>query len=444
MAMTRGGRGRTCRKRAGAALVLALLWAGLSASAIQAQEPTKPAQTSEAGTLAEPAAPDTKPPGESSPDPSKSATRPEDLAWTKGKVKIIPFGFAVCNVAYNTASLFPGSYALYANPHNAFNQTQFEISPQNTLLGVDIIGPKVGDAQTAGRIDFDFRGPQPVETNAAPYFFDIYGEIKSDCYRFLLGQAADVIAPLNPSNLNFYTAGNGYGVGNLGFFRAQVRGEVYVPVGECDRLIFQGCMAQQVVPVIQPGAEVFGQDAGWPDLQGRAALGLGPEKEGHRPFEAGLSAHIGERTVDVLAPQQKLHFQTWSVTGDLRVELTERTGFQGELFMGRLLGSYNGGINQGINLTKRVAIRSRGGWVEVWHRFSDKLTGHLGYGIDDPDDDDLSAGERSLNTFYYANLYCNITEQLQVGLEFSWWETRYVTDPDNRALRIETAVIYRF
>src|SRR5262249_20754496 len=196
------------------------------------------------------------------------STRPEDLAWTKGKVKIVPFGFAVCNVAYNTAFLVPGSYALYANPKNAFDQTQFEISPQNTLLGVDITGPKVGAAQTGGRIDFDFRGPQPVETNAAPYFFDIYGEIKSDCFRFLLGQAADIIAPLNPSNLNFYTAGNGYGVGNLGFFPAQVRGEVYVPLGDCNRLTLQGCLAQQFAPPSPPRADGCGRDRRRAERQG--------------------------------------------------------------------------------------------------------------------------------------------------------------------------------
>src|SRR4051794_22870578 len=76
-------------------------------------------------------------------EPAKEEAAPlklEDLAWRKGPVSLVPFGVGIVNVNYNTRRLFQGSYALYAYPGDFFDRSQFEISPQNTFLGVDITG----------------------------------------------------------------------------------------------------------------------------------------------------------------------------------------------------------------------------------------------------------------------------------------------------------------
>src|SRR5262245_42270362 len=66
-------------------------------------------------------------------------------AWDKDGVKIIPFGILVTNVNYNSSPLVPGSFGGFALPDLPINTPQFNISPGNTYLGVDIKWPKIGD-----------------------------------------------------------------------------------------------------------------------------------------------------------------------------------------------------------------------------------------------------------------------------------------------------------
>lgn len=51
---------------------------------------------------------------------------------------------------------------------------------------------------------------------------------------------------------------------------------------------------------------------------------------------------------------------------------------------------------------------------------------------------------RSQNQFYFANVIYRFTPLFTVGLEVSWWETRFVGLADGKALRIETVMQYRF
>src|SRR5262249_23756817 len=66
-------------------------------------------------------------------------------AWDKDGVKIIPLGILIANVNYNSAGLDPGSIVGFALPEIPTTAPQFNISPGNTYLGVDIKWPKIGD-----------------------------------------------------------------------------------------------------------------------------------------------------------------------------------------------------------------------------------------------------------------------------------------------------------
>ena len=52
-----------------------------------------------------------------------------------------------------------------------------------------------------------------------------YVEVKDDDFRFLAGQTWDVISPLNPNMLMYSVGWDG---GNIGYRRAQFRGERYL------------------------------------------------------------------------------------------------------------------------------------------------------------------------------------------------------------------------
>jgi hypothetical protein len=92
-----------------------------------------------------------------------------------------------------------------------------------------------------------------------------------------------------------------------------------------------------------------------------------------RPFELGSSAFVGQirTTRSILAPQDPQSpirnvVDCWGFGVDAAVNLTESIGIQGELFTGAGLGEYNGGIGQTFDSATRNAIRSSGGWGEVF------------------------------------------------------------------------------
>lgn len=282
-----------------------------------------------------------------------------------------------------------------------------------------------------------------MQDTATPYYFDIYGEIKTDRWRLLLGQGKDVISPLDPKVLNFTNEFVGYMPGDIGFFRAQARLDLNASLTDSVEAIWQGSLNQQVIQGLQTGTDIFGTEAGWPDVQGRIALGLGPKDGGLRAFEVGVSAHIGERVLQDVPQLMLRHYRTWSFNVDLQAKLTDSTRIQGEAYMGSVLGSYNGAVFQGIDPGTLGAIRAVGGWLEVEQRFCERFRFHVGAGADDPNNHDLSPGTRSLNAACWANLYWDITPQLTWAIEVSQWETRFMQAPTNSPARIET-VLYTF
>ena len=145
---------------------------------------------------------------------------PPYAAWDKDGVKIIPYGIIIANVNYNSSDLDPGSIVGFALPDIRTNTPQFNISPGNTYLGVDIKWPKIGDWEINGKVDLDLRGPTPLRANNifAPLFIHVYGEAKTERYRLMAGQAEDVMSPVYSNSLNTYPFS--YLPGKFGFFRS--------------------------------------------------------------------------------------------------------------------------------------------------------------------------------------------------------------------------------
>ena len=369
-------------------------------------------------------------------------------AWEKGGVKIIPTGILIANINYNSSALDPGSIVGFALPSLPINAPQFNISPGNTYLGVDIKWPKIGQWEINGKVDLDLRGPTPLRSNNifAPLFIHIYGEAKTERYRLLAGQAEDIVSPLYSNSVNTYPFS--YVAGKLGFFRPQVRFETYQPIGGDFTFIFKGALTQ-AIQTFQVADEVIGDQTGLPDGQMRLALGYGrPDRHDQyrrRPFELGVTGHIGKRRamqLGVLLTQQQL--TTWSGDIDLSFKIGNKLRFNAEFFSGSVLGDYAGGIFQTFNPVRLVPIRATGAWAQLTYDINDKWQVNGAYGRDDPINRDLAVGQRSLNQSGFGNFYYRITPRLWVAMEFSRWRTNWVGLPAGRAFRIEPAVFFFF
>jgi hypothetical protein len=262
----------------------------------------------------------------------------------------------------------------------------------------------------------------------------------------MAGQSEDVTSPLYSNSLNTYPFS--YLPGKFGFYRPQVRFETYQPIGGGFTLIYKGAIAQ-TIQTFQVADEVIGDQAGLPDGQSRIALGYGKpdlrDQYQRRPFELGVSGHIGKRQgtrLGVLITDRR--FTSWSGDIDLSFKIGRKLRFNAEFFAGSVLGDYAGGVFQTFNPVRLVAIRAAGAWAQLTYDISDKWQVNAAYGRDDPFNRDLAPGQRSVNESGFGNFYYKITPRLWVATEFSRWRTNWVGLPAGRAFRVEPAVLFFF
>ena len=390
-------------------------------------------------------------------------TEMKKLAWTKGDFRVVPYGIFWGTMAYESQETNTGDYTLYVLPPVPTTEHHFHTDVKSTRLGLDVSGPQLpwfGSAASGGRVEIDFQGSFVTENKAGLLLRHAYWEVKNEQYRLLMGQTWDVISPLYPGVLSYSV---GWGGGNIGYRRAQFRGERYYALTDGLLLTAQGSLDVDIVADF-PGSNVnAGDHSGWPIFEGRVAATVGPRRPGSRPIEFGVSGHIGEQIFDFYNPNANYLIppalvandvpeRTWSFNADVRVPSGERWGVQAEFFTGENLGAFLGGILQGVNVRRAPVtqafiaantIRSTGGWCELWYDWKDNLHSHFGYSIDDPFNQDLTSG-RTYNQFYFGNIIYDVTPRFIVGLELTQWKTLWVGQLPADSTRLEFVAKYGF
>lgn len=386
-------------------------------------------------------------------------TEMKKLVWTKGDFKIVPYGILWGSSVYETGRSNPGDYTLYVLPRRVDDNQEFHVDGRSTRLGVDISGPPVpffNCAAAGGKVEVDFQRNIDTENRSGVLLRHAYVEVKDDDSRLLLGQTWDVISPLYPGMLMYSI---GWGGGNIGYRRAQLRGERYYNFSDTFRMTIQGSANADIIT--DTGTNLTTEQAGWPVLMGRIGTTIGPRGQGCKPIEIGVSSHIGETIYDIrppfLTPVTGLNRRTWSINADVRVPIGERFGVQGEAFTGENLGSYFGGVLQGIDLGSPAnpvlgvvgvpgslePIGSSGGWVDIWYDWTCRLHSHFGYGIDDPFDQDITVG-RTQNSFFFTNISFDLTEKFLIGFEYSQWRTLWKGSNDGDSSHFDLVAKYFF
>jgi len=381
------------------------------------------------------------------------------LVWTKGDFKVVPYGSLWGSVIYDTERSFPGPYTLYVYSASDQGESDFVIDTRRTRIGLDVAGPRIpffANAESSGRLEIDFHGAFVVENKPGVLLRHAYGLIKNERFGLLAGQTSDVISPLYPGTLSYSV---GWGGGNIGYRRAQVRLDRYLDLAPCWLATLQGSVNQNIISDLTGTAGVRPEATGWPVIEGRLGFTYGPRGKGCHPAEFGFSGHIGEQGFDfttagpspfVLPPRDDVRVRTWSFNVDVRIPVTERWGLQGEYFTGENLSTFLGGVIQGVSPYTRRPIRACGGWGEVWYDLTPRLHSHAGFGIDDPFDVDIVEG-RSYNHFIFANVSFDVISTFNVGVEVTSWKTLYRdvrpghTDPEpGESVQFEFTGKYNF
>jgi hypothetical protein len=350
-----------------------------------------------------------------------------------GSFRVVPYGAFWADMIYASRATVPGAFTLWVASREVEGEGRFTIDARRSRFGFNVAGPNIpyfDDAASSGQLEIDFQGDFVIENRASVLLRHAYWQVKNDRYRLLVGQYWDVISPLIPHTVNYSV---GWTAGNIGFRRTQFRAERYLNVSDNLLITLQGSLNQDIVPDFPTDPGIRREPTDWPVIEGRIAMTLGQRNACVKPVTVGVSGHVGETGFDFLTPgppplslppEDDARFKEWSFNVDVYLPISERMGFQGEFFTGANLSAFLGGIGQGVCPCVRKPIRSTGGWAEIWYDFTPYLHGHIGAGIDDPNNNDSLLG-RTYNHFIFANVMYDITDKLVTGFEVTSWKTLY-------------------
>ena len=365
-------------------------------------------------------------------------------AWKKGDFTIVPYGILWGNMPYNSQRTSPGSYTLFVQSASLQPENEFLVDGRNSRIGCDVTGPQVPFlccAQSGGKLEVDFQNSVlSTENKGTLLLRHAYIEAKNEEFRLVFGQTWDIISPLNPGMLMYSVA---WDAGNIGYRRAQLRGERFFSFSDTSLVTAQLSANQTVFE--DSTTTVRGESPNWPIMEGRTAWTIGHRGKDDLPIIVGVSGHIGEEQADIVGVITNQSRRTWSANIDFRMPINERLGFQAECFTGENLGAFLGGIGQGINPVTLNPIRSSGGWFSFWYNWTPCLHTNFGYSVDDPCDQDFSlATDKVYNQCYFGNVSYDLTKTFLVGFEVSSWKTLYRDLLPGDAVRAEFVAKYAF
>jgi hypothetical protein len=356
------------------------------------------------------------------------------------------FGALKTDMLFSTArSVSPGTpFFLFPGSAAGFDESTVSVHARQSTLAAAFTGPQFHGFQSGGLVVGMFFNDAVVVDQYGFLPLQAYGELTNEDWRFAAGLQFDVFSPGIPTVLPFSALAASGNSGNS--FRGQVRLERFLHPSDDVQWTLQLALSDPIASTIDPAFRAL-EDNGWPNVEGRVALGLGPlEGAGlaaKRPFEVGVSSVVGQiRTTNPGVIQAVA--DVWGLSVDFRWKVNDCFGVQGELFTGKTLGTYSGGILQNINTLTFQGIRSSGGFGEVFLYWTPCLHSHIGYGIDDPVDRDIAVLGRTRNSTIFANVLWDWNQTFRLGFEFTWRETDYKTLRDNEGAGFHTQFQWAF
>ena len=351
-----------------------------------------------------------------------------------------PYGYIKLDASYDDSRVAPGNYVVYVPGEGAVeNDDEFNMTARQTRIGFDITAPEFKGWKTKGKAEVDFYGDGPTahETKPEPFMRHAFIEISKNGLSYIAGQTWDVISPLNPTTLNYPV---GWGAGNIGYRRPQVRVSYNKSLGNNAGLLTQFALSRTTGLTnedLDANGQNDGEDSGFPTMQGRVAFST--PGAGGKKTVIGISGHYGQEEADWLGAETDL--ASWSGNMDFLIPLSERFTLSGEVFLGENIDDYFGGAIQGVNTVTRNEISAKGMWTQIKFNADKKWQYNAGFGMDDPDSSDINNGMRDKNSFYFINAMVKVMPNITLGLEYSHWETDYKNAADGTDNRLQTSAI---
>lgn len=359
------------------------------------------------------------------------------------------YGYLKLDATYDSSRTSTGNFARWVDSEYYNNKDeQFNMTANETRLGFNITGPKNNGLITSGKVEIDFYGTGAAENKAGIMMRHAYLKLDWPDQKFniIAGQTSDVISPLFPTTLNYSV---GWWVGNIGYRRPQIRLTKEYNLDNSVDLKLEGAISRTIGRYNNDSAITWdtdsGEDAGFPTLQGRIGVTM-PILE-DKLTTIGLSGHKGTEEYDILQNGTDTRFESWSVNMDLTQPVYEKLSVKSELFTGKNLDSYNGGIGQGVTLSGvniYNEVRSSGGWIAASIGPWSDIAYNVGLSMEEVDRGTVNTGDRLINRTIFGNMIYSLNKQTDVGFELSHWRTEYKGSGDADSVRAQLALKYKF
>ncbi|MDR0310751.1 MAG: hypothetical protein LBJ21_04095 [Acidobacteriota bacterium] len=369
--------------------------------------------------------------------PCLSALKAQDAAGVQFK----PYGWVQVDAAYDSARTSYGDLMFMIHPETAVGagRKELSVSARGTRFGINIIAPESNGRKVTGRIEGDFCDDLTPNKYALRLRLAYVDVALGNGWSARFGQDWDTYVNFHPNTVDasiLAYMGHTYGR------HPQARLTKETRLGE------QTSLTAKIA--LQHGRNNSDLDGdGQPDENASAV----PSVHGSMVFKTRLlTGQQSVFTISGVYGREKLGenaahpgtYRSRFLHGGIQLPLSERFAISGEGWMGENVDNYLGGIGQGINVVEGTEISARGGWVQgVWSPVKAIKTG-VGFGVDDPEDADLSGDARTLNGRIFANIFYYLTDRVTLGLEYTRVRTDYAITKDMQNNRVHFGVMYVF
>lgn len=318
----------------------------------------------------------------------------------------------------------------------AFSLTSIPGEPSSSIGGairqtrfrIEIRADSVLGGELFGELDTDFFGGQQPSTGGRTHPLlrvrRAYAEIRWPSVSVLVGQEAPPLFGVNPVSVASTGTPLFGAAGNLWLWLPQIRATGWLTPNARVRVGLEGTV---LAPNAGEAQSAFATEPDASEIAGRPSLEarlVGRWTAAGREGEIGAGVHqgwlrngLGER-VDSRA-----------VGASAIVPLGSFVEVRGEVFAGEALaGLGGGGVAQ--NLSGGQPVSTRGGWGQLVLLPASTVELGVGFGFDDPDDDDLGVASARANNQVVAASVTWRPAPVLVGLEVRRIGTRYLTLED--------------
>ena len=368
------------------------------------------------------------------------------------------YGFFKIDAVWQDARAVGDVYVLYVLPkrdtttgHKNDGDSSFTLNFRHSRFGFNFSKPYKG-WNLFGKMEMDFytechgEDTMPWNVNHSPVRARrVFVGVEKGTWQLLAGLDWLTISQLYPHTSNFPA---GTFMGNPAYRMPQIRLTKWFKINDVSQLKFQIAAEEsyafgRYANALYDFDQTPGNQAGFPGIELRLAY---ESKLFGKPALMAIWGHYSGEEYELSGNDELADSYSIGLEAKFPLPIQKKAFLLGEIWYGRNFdGYYSCGVNQGVvfkkndgtytlsysakntDLVSLSEIDAWGGWIELELFWTPKLVTHFGWGIDNPDNDDLAGvtSARLQQQMYYTNFLYRLTKEFGFGMEYMYVRTDY-------------------